>query len=575
MSINILHISDLHFGTKKNEMESRYNDVFVEDFINNLSTKTIDYLIISGDVSNESKNEEYEKATVFLNKVVGELKIPKKNVLICMGNHDISWRILEDIEDKEGITDLYKKTDKYKNFEKFYNDFFKEGDTSIRQFKSDPVFVEIPDVKHKVLFLGVNTCYRESNHKEDHFGYIDNDTFDECIRNLNTKYANYVRCLVMHHNPSELADEEHKVKNWRQINYRQIGSGLPFVVFCGHIHQSDGESNSYGNDDNDAIHYVSVGSLLLKSSTGKYNLYTIDDNSTRLDIQYYNYQEDTAECKHYWQDQTKTNAKKSISLRTSVQSSDILNDIMSDDDKKHKQEVDSPPPQRRSQIECSDSRNPKSILEEIRDHKLYYSGHFHWNTDGNGENSKFRSHGYIDINYLVSHDETLEKITLLYKKKIEETLIEENKSSTTRGKTLLVSIGLECSVIGARLSVLFPDFDFSYIPRRREAKDHDDLENKVGFSEYNTVILIRDITFDADESIEIIEERFKNKNIHLISLFYCGKRDKKMRFFGILRMLISIHLLMILKFQDVIWKNPNVLLLRIIYKLFLGVNLLL
>lgn len=153
---------------------------------------------------------------------------------------------------------------------------------------------------------------------------------------------------------------------------------------------------------------------------------------------------------------------------------------------------------------------------------MFYSGHFHWDTDGNGQNSKFRSHGYIDINYLVSHNVSLEIITRLYKEKIND--IQEK---TKPDKTIMVSIGLECCVIGARLSVLFPDIGFSYIPRKNNVNDHITIEDKIGLSDYNTVILIKDITFDANEAIEIIKERFENKNIHLISLFYCGKKDEK------------------------------------------------
>ena len=513
MSINILHISDLHFGTKKNEDKTRYSKNFVKEFIGEFSNTQIDYLIVSGDISNESKKMEYDEASEFLNKVVTDLKIPKRKVLICMGNHDISWRILEDIED-EGGTDLYKRKEKYTNFEKFYNDFYNEEG---RRFKTDSIFVEIPDDSQQILFLGVNTCYRESNHKEDHYGCIDKSSFETYLYNMNSKYKGYVKCLVMHHNPMDLADEEHNFKNWREIDHS--GLGYPFVVFCGHIHSSDGESQVFSDDD-DAIHYISVGSLLQSSTIGRYNLYTINEDSTKLEIKYFNYEERTAANKHYWQPQDKTKAIKSVCLRKPVQKNNAWNDLASDDSKRIEQNLDSQT--KKGSGKPNIIKPAKSILDEIKDNQLYYSGHFHWDTDGNGENSKFRSHGYIDINYLVSHIESLETITQLFKEKINE--IQEK---TKLDKTIMVSIGLECSVIGARLSVLFPEFGYSYIPRKHKANDHIDIENEIGFSDYNTVVLIKDITFDADESIEIIEKRFKNKSIHLISLFYCGKKDKK------------------------------------------------
>ena len=456
---------------------------------------------------------EYEKASDFLKRVVEELGVPMDNVLICMGNHDISWKKLDNIADKKGNENLHLKKEKYDNFKKFYNGFYKKGDNIIRQFKTDAIFVEIPDDNHKILFLGVNTCYHESNLKDDHHGYIDKSSFETYFRKLDPKYKDYVKCLVMHHNPKDLAKEKHEFRNWRDLDFRNIGK--PFIVFCGHIHSSDGESEVIGDND-DAIHFVSVGSLLDIDAIGKCNIYTISDDSFILQIRYFNYQEDTSFSKHYWQEQTDCPFRKKIVLKNNS----VWNSLSSENNELRKQELDN----LQKQV-LSDSNNlvsHKSILDVIKDQQLYYSGHFHWNTDKKGENSKFKSHGYIDINYLVSHIESLETITYLYKEKIEEI-----QKVTTLNKTLMVSIGLECTVVGARLSVLFPEFDFSYMPRKREVNDHNDIETDIGSSDYNTVIIIKDITFDAKEVVEIIEDQFSQKNVHLISLFYCGKKGEK------------------------------------------------
>ena len=70
MSINILHISDLHFCTKSNQDSIRYNydnDDFETLFIKKFISYNVNYLIISGDISNESKPMEYDTASKFLN----------------------------------------------------------------------------------------------------------------------------------------------------------------------------------------------------------------------------------------------------------------------------------------------------------------------------------------------------------------------------------------------------------------------------------------------------------------------------------------------------------------------------
>lgn len=525
MSIKILHISDLHFGTdsEDDKAATRYCEDYVKIFLDQIkkNDQKVDYIIVSGDISNASVEMEYNKAIQFLNRVVSELNIPKDKVLICMGNHDISWDILKEKE-RIGIKNenLFKEKSKYDNFKKFYEDFYTIEGNQTRLFKPDPIFVEIPDDSHKILFLGVNTCFHESNKEFDHYGFIEQELFDKTISEINkTRYNDYVKCLVMHHNPSDLADEQHKVQNWRNLNYNNI-SQFPVVVLCGHIHKSDAETVTYGKDPNDAIHYIAAGSLLKKNMSGRYNLYTINNDSSKLIIKYYFYIDDTASTKQHWQELTDTKAETDIDIRKPVPDNDPLDIILSDDNEKKKQILENQ--QKQIQYKSNTTTSSKSILEIIKDQELYYSGHFHWNTDKKGEKSIFRSHGYIDINYLVSHNVSLEIITRLYKEKINE--IQEK---TKPDKTIMVSIGLECCVIGARLSVLFPDYGFSYILRKNNVNDHITVEDKIGLSDYNTVILIKDITFDANEAIEIIKERFENKKIHLISLFYCGKKDEK------------------------------------------------
>ena len=83
MSINILHISDLHFVTKADKDKTRYSESFVECFINEFKNIRIDYLIVSGDIADKSKEMEYKTASEFLNKVVSDLKIHKKTFLFA------------------------------------------------------------------------------------------------------------------------------------------------------------------------------------------------------------------------------------------------------------------------------------------------------------------------------------------------------------------------------------------------------------------------------------------------------------------------------------------------------------
>ena len=89
---------------------------------------------------------------------------------------------------------------------------------------------------------------------------------------------------------------------------------------------------------------------------------------------------------------------------------------------------------------------------------------------------------------------------------------------------------MECNVIGARLSIIFPNFDFSYLTKKYKAKDYNDIEGVIGknIEDYNTIILIKDIMVKKSEgdTVEIIRDRFYGRNVHLISLFYCGDSEE-------------------------------------------------
>lgn len=67
MTINILHLSDLHFGTGQDA--ARWHSQVADDLKRKLQCKRLDALIISGDIANFSEPEEYEAAQGFIAKL--------------------------------------------------------------------------------------------------------------------------------------------------------------------------------------------------------------------------------------------------------------------------------------------------------------------------------------------------------------------------------------------------------------------------------------------------------------------------------------------------------------------------
>ena len=102
--VNILHLSDLHFGIEKAEKSkyrwrptSKEHWDMLHTLIETLLDRNLvpnewqpDILAISGDIAWSGQEEEYAEFQKFLDKLLPVLRNnPEKKVLICPGNHDI------------------------------------------------------------------------------------------------------------------------------------------------------------------------------------------------------------------------------------------------------------------------------------------------------------------------------------------------------------------------------------------------------------------------------------------------------------------------------------------------------
>jgi len=67
MEIGILHLTDIHF-TEQSDLDSKITSL-CKVFSNDFAEISKSYLVISGDIANTGKKEEYEKAQKFINKI--------------------------------------------------------------------------------------------------------------------------------------------------------------------------------------------------------------------------------------------------------------------------------------------------------------------------------------------------------------------------------------------------------------------------------------------------------------------------------------------------------------------------
>ncbi len=88
----ILHLSDLHFSASDDpivRLQPLLGDL--RDRREGFGIESLDYLIISGDLTNRGAHEEFEQVHEFLSALVKKMKLTAERTIIVPGNHDLSW----------------------------------------------------------------------------------------------------------------------------------------------------------------------------------------------------------------------------------------------------------------------------------------------------------------------------------------------------------------------------------------------------------------------------------------------------------------------------------------------------
>jgi WD40 repeat protein/GTPase SAR1 family protein len=88
----ILHLSDLHFSAGDDpivRLQPLLSDL--RDRREGFGIESLDYLVISGDVTNRGAYEEFERVHEFLSALVREMKLTAERTILVPGNHDLSW----------------------------------------------------------------------------------------------------------------------------------------------------------------------------------------------------------------------------------------------------------------------------------------------------------------------------------------------------------------------------------------------------------------------------------------------------------------------------------------------------
>ncbi len=263
--MNILHLSDLHFGSVA-DATNWYSQI-ADDLTYELRCPSLDLLIISGDIANKSITREYSAAEQLIKSLCKDFHLSSDQLVIVPGNHDLNWTLAKKSYTprrrenykgpltEEGVPDPsysiekgefieVQNPERYKNRFKYFSEFYQAvtGKPYPLEYSEQAILYPYPE--HKLLILGLNSAWQLDHHYKSRAGINPNaisNTLTE-IRQHPEIYGDWLKFSVWHHPISSSGEDRITDANFLQ---RLAQSGF-CIGMHGHIHKAD--TNLYRYD---------------------------------------------------------------------------------------------------------------------------------------------------------------------------------------------------------------------------------------------------------------------------------------------------------------------------------------
>jgi len=305
MHNTILHLSDIQYGRHHVDKDNNREPLYPEknyslqlekilddlDILKNQDVKP-GFIVVTGDIAELSRREEYQLADKFLSGISGHLKIDRRCVIMVPGNHDINRNVCKAIrtlseEDDEKFKRPYFV--KFKYYQEFFHKFYEQAKfpkgLKPYKFAENQLFVNFYFPDQGIVFVGLNSCIDESE-IPPHRGNITTDQVRKAIDDLNA-YGHenrMMRIALMHHNfiRSPNNDDENLI-DADEIKPHLIESNFK-IILHGHQHVPN---NEITGKNNNVIHILATGSAGLDSETlpdnsRRYQIIDIHDNQVKV-----------------------------------------------------------------------------------------------------------------------------------------------------------------------------------------------------------------------------------------------------------------------------------------------------
>ena len=534
----ILHLSDLHVFSKYdgdgnliNEKDTKSflsthkdNDFsFVDSFIDEVSEEYKEYeiyLVVSGDIADKAKKDEFQYAQSALKRIFEKLNIIENNILIVPGDHDVN-RLdcgFAFKDNDSGLKAYDLNIEKFEKFSAFYNNLFKS--TNIKFDATIPYVHSILIEPENILIVGFNSNFHIGT--KDGLGYFDKDLLKVELEKLKQKHKKHVKIAVFHHNIVANYKGSHFVIQWESENFAEIKN--VFLEYNYNTFFYVNEHTSSSDEIND-VNHSSVGSFSHKETNPTFKVYEIhhDTNTTSLNIKHFEFKHDnhnSSVINGNWNITKSNNERKKFTLtKKNI-------DVVTDENRlpqKNKKEISIPKvinqkeEKKKVVPEVSEKtkKYSKKLFEIVKNKKLFHSGHFHWSETS-------RAHNWIDTSKLFQN-----KRDLLITKKSIINLVQEN--NLVDKFDYIIGLGMEGNILATRTSVLY-NKPYSFLPYSYRYDEHNEYEKELNLSKIEkgkSVLIITDVVHDGRTIRKLLHKRedkfFENaEKVFVLSLFYTG-----------------------------------------------------
>ena len=245
MRILFLHISDMHLKGEKG-----FNEFQLKKLVDaSLSCGKIDYaiIIISGDLAQSGKKQEYDAVQLCINKILSDYKTKYHNklnikVYFVPGNHDNNYPSKEKILSSKKLQNIRKKN----TYENYINDQISMQEDFMKFAQSYECFIDSKIYSQRIIDFNnfkieinmINTGIFSSLEEDKGLHYIPQSCINDYIKPSGADFI----ITIMHHAPDWYTDE---IKNrFEEAIYKKSS-----IVFLGHEHKTSDKKISFGHID--------------------------------------------------------------------------------------------------------------------------------------------------------------------------------------------------------------------------------------------------------------------------------------------------------------------------------------